>query len=84
MPEYFIILYTGTELWEEYIIWLNKTYECNWDGDVKVYYGYDGHKEIHNGTYYSSQITDFKNSPEVITLEQWASYIGIKQHYEIY
>lgn len=83
MPKYFIILYTGTELWFKYIEWLNKTYGSCWEGtDGCNYYGYDNHDpDTYGGTYESNFPSRFQNSPQIITLEQWDQWVNNKEFY---
>jgi len=83
MPKYFIILYTGTELWWKYINWLNATYNVYYSGDAKsTYYGYDGGR-VEKGTNYG-QPAEFIGSPEIITLEQWDQWNNKETNYSIY
>lgn len=87
MPKYFIILYTGTELWYQYIAWLNKTYGSNWQGtDVGCYYGYDNHSnKSYFGTWEDRKPRGFENNPKIITLEQWDQWVNKKEiHFETY
>jgi hypothetical protein len=75
LPKYFVIKQNITNpLWNEYISWLNNTYDQNWSGDSKgAYYGYDGGM-THNGTVFSQH--HFFNTPTIITLEEWHEVIN--------
>jgi len=78
LPKYFIIKQCNDPLWDDYIEWLNKTYNINYSGDSSSsYYGYDGN-ETNNGTGYTIDISYFKNNPEIITLEYWNQCIKNK------
>ena len=74
LPKYFIIKQCNDPLWDDYIEWLNKTYNINWSGDSKdAYYGYDG-----NETSNWLNKSRFENDPIEITLEFWNKYIKNK------
>jgi hypothetical protein len=78
LPKYFVIKQCNRPLWNDYIEWLNKTYNVNYSGDSSSsYYGYDGN-ETNNGTGYHIDISYFKNNPEIITLDYWNKCIKNK------
>jgi hypothetical protein len=77
LPKYFIIKQCNDPLWDDYIEWLNKTYNVNYGGDSNSYYGYDGN-EFDNGTGYHIDISYFKNNPEIIILDYWDECIKNK------
>lgn len=70
-PKYFVIKRDANNpLWEDYIQWLNDTYNSNFIGHNDEYYGHDG--GTYRGNCHSSTIlSHFKNNPTVLTLEQW-------------
>ena len=70
LPKYFVIERDNSNpLWDKYIKWLNKEYNQDWDG-VAAFYGYNG-TSAYNGTNCNKHSGDFKNNPELITLEYW-------------
>ena len=74
LPKYFIIKQCNDPWWDDYIEWLNKTYNKNYDGDNQdAYYGYDG-----NGTSNWLNKSNFENDPIEITLEFWNKCIKNK------
>ena len=78
LPKYFIIKQCNDPLWDDYIEWLNKTYNKNYSGDSKdAYYGYDGN-ELGNGTSNWLNKSRFENDPIEITLEFWNKCIKNK------
>lgn len=65
-PKYFVVKKDiQNPLWEEYIKWLNKTYNKNYLGNNR-FYGYDGTSFLS-----SEYLTSFKNNPILLTLQQW-------------
>ena len=78
MPEYFAIKRVADNpLWKKYIDWLNMTYNRYVDGTsiMYPYYGFGG-KNIWSTDLYKSKLTDFKNNPVELTLEQWDKIIN--------
>lgn len=65
LPKYFAVYNSGYDpQWKEYIQWLNKTYNQDWNGDTSKYYGYDGSMSF-NGTVHSDKLENFKNNPHI-------------------
>lgn len=76
LPKYFVIKKDPKNyLWGKFIMWLNKTYNENWTGEVFKYYGYDGSFSNH-GTNVHNSLERFKNNPVLITLEDWNSIVN--------
>lgn len=76
LPEYFIVKQDDSKLCKDYIEWLNKTYKTDWTGSAFKYYGYDGNtRNSTNGTEGDNHLCSFKNSPTLITLEEWARLV---------
>lgn len=75
LPEYFAIFNDITNpLWSNYIVWLNDKYNKDYKGcTITCYYGYDGQVKR------DSNISNFKNNPTIITLEQWNNIINGNQ-----
>lgn len=70
LPKYFAIKrQKDNPLWQKYINWLNDKYDARFRGKLhgknEAYYGYDGMTDCY------SNIELFKNSPIVLTLEEW-------------
>ncbi len=78
LPQYFVIKREeNNPLWDKYISWLNKTYNQNYYGTRNAYYGFDNNDYWHsNGTNFHNCIKEFKNNPELITLEFWNECIN--------
>jgi len=75
LPTYFIIERDlSNPLWQKYIDWLNETYHSNLVGQY-LYYGYDGGL-FQNGLNFYNNISDFKNNPVLITLEDWSRLVN--------
>ena len=72
LPEYFAIFNDITNpLWSKYIVWLNDKYNKDYKGStITCYYGYDGQVKR------DSNISNFKNNPTILTLEQWNNIIN--------
>ena len=76
LPKYFIIKQCNDPLWDDYIEWLNKTYNKNYLGDSKdAYYGYDGN-EFSGGTSNWLNKSRFENDPFLISLDYWNKCIN--------
>ena len=75
LPEYFAIFNDITNpLWSKYIVWLNDKYNKDYKGStITCYYGYDGQVKR------DSNISNFKNNPKVLTLEQWNNIVNGNQ-----
>lgn len=90
LPKYYCIKRDESNpLWKKYIDWLNETYNSNWNGDIDgAYYGFQGHE--HGGTQMYSVIENFKNNPELITLDFWdecvngRKIVGYKAPFDMY
>lgn len=55
----------------EYIYWLNKVVDYDWEGILDAYYGYDGGFQV-----WRKKKEDFKNNAIEITLEQWEKAVN--------
>lgn len=74
LPKHYVIKKDeNNPLWEKYIDWLNKEYGERFIGGL-MYYGYDG--AYVRGISCHGSIELFKNSPELITLEQWGEAVN--------
>jgi len=77
LPKYFVIKRDlSNPLWQKYIDWLNETYGSRWKGKQFLYYGNDGNI-FYNGTAFYNKISSFENNPELLTLEEWYSFLNI-------
>lgn len=71
-PKYFVVERDrNNPLWQKYIKWLNNTYGTDYAGFCCRYYGYDGNNVLKSGTGLYDSISDFKNNPVLLTLEEW-------------
>jgi hypothetical protein len=64
LPLYFVVKRDNSKEWEEYIDWLNKTFDYPWPGYQYVYYGYEG-GNVFKGTNAYCYIESFKNNPTI-------------------
>jgi hypothetical protein len=72
LPEYFAIKWSDNPLWKDYIRWLNKSYNADFNGFAYIsFYGYDGVK-----VGYTYNLLFFKNPVTVLTLEQWDNIVN--------
>lgn len=65
IPKYFVVKRDNSPEWEEYIKWLNKTYNVNWGGQTGAWYGFDGADKDFHGTNWFNELNKFANNPQV-------------------
>jgi hypothetical protein len=70
-PKYFIVQEDGTNDFKEYIDWLNKTYQTNYEGNYpKDWYGVDNEDKGSEVTFWSSP-SSFLNNPQQFTAKEF-------------
>ena len=70
-PKYFIVQEDGTNDFKEYIDWLNKTYQVNYEGTYpKDWYGVDNEDKGSEVTFWSSP-SSFLNNPQQFTAKEF-------------
>ncbi len=69
--KYFVIKNDGSDLFKEYVMWLNKTYGSKWRLINFNYYGFDSSKIYNGGTNAYDNIHFFINNPTLLTLQEW-------------
>lgn len=74
LPKYFVIKCTDDPRFKEYIDWLNKKYDCQYDNNFsnfdERYYWYDWNSLFKSWTDYHRYLWLFQNNPTEITLDQ--------------
>ena len=77
LPKYYVIKKDKSNpLWDKYLKWINKqSFPQRFTWDDFIYYWYDWWS-IFNWFNCEDDLYDFKNIPEVITLEEWDNYIN--------
>lgn len=69
LPKYFVIKWSDSPLWDDFIDWLNNTHGTDFDGKEHGYYGVDK-----NGGFTSMSLI-YVGEPE-ITIEQWNEIVN--------
>jgi hypothetical protein len=81
-PKYFIVkVEEGSSDWEEYIDWLNKTYNQSFVGAYNYWYGVDNDKGDVN---YFQNPSYFENNPQVFTAKEFMDNLRASGNYNPY
>lgn len=84
LPKYWVVqCNTKNPNWRKVIDYLKNVHGEKWDGDVDgSYYGYDG-SSCWNGTNVYNNISEFRNSPVVLTIEEFVEMTEKKVEFAV-
>ena len=75
IPKFFAVEREDSIEYRNYIKWLNKTYNTNWNGFYYNYYGYDG-SDVNKGTNCFDSLFNFKNNPVIFTAKAFMDLLN--------